>query len=433
MKIFLICIFLVFALVLEIIVSLRLRKTLKSEKLSYIRLENSYDGIREFKHDFSNIMQSIGGYLSTDDLNGLKCYYSSIFKECNDIKRLSLLNKDVFNSPPVLALISNKFFKAKKLGIDMNIESLLDFNTINMDIYEFTRILGIFLDNSIEAASSASQKNINILIYKDSINHFDSISIENSCDGSGINTSKIKVLKHKEMIELFKKYQNGDLMAKDELVEGNLKLVLSILKKYQNKTDNMDDLFQIGCVGLMKAIDNFDLEHGVKFSTYAVPLILGEVRRYLRDNSNLRISRSIKDLAYKILKTKEEYFMDTGKELSNEEVAKKLEVDEIDVVVALDAMRDPISMFEPIYNGDGDTIYLEDQIESKKDKTTNWDILISLNGAIDELKEKERKIITERFLIGKTQMEIAEEIGISQAQVSRLEKGGIENIKKRIS
>lgn len=249
---------------------------------------------------------------------------------------------------------------------------------------------------------------------------------------TGINTSQIKVLSDDEKTELFIRLKNGDLKARNELAEGNLKLVLSILRKYQNRTDNMDDLFQIGCVGLMKAIDNFDLEHGVKFSTYAVPLILGEVRRYLRDNSNLRISRSIKDLAYKILKTKEEHFMSFGKELSNEEVAKILEVDEIDVVIALDAMKDPISMFEPIYNGDGDTIYLEDQIESKKDKTTNWDILISLNGAIDELKEKERKIITERFLIGKTQMEIAEEIGISQAQVSRLEKGGIENIKKRI-
>lgn len=249
---------------------------------------------------------------------------------------------------------------------------------------------------------------------------------------TGINTSEIKVLTDKEKEELFNRLKNGDLSARDELANGNLKLVLSVLRKYQNRCDNMDDLFQIGCVGLMKAIDNFDLAHKVKFSTYAVPLILGEVRRYLRDNSNLRISRSIKDLAYKILKTKEEYFMDTGKELTNEEIAKKLDVDEIDVIIALDAMRDPVSIFEPIYNNGGDTIYLEDQIESKKERSNNWDILISLNGAIDELKEKERRIITERFLVGKTQMEIAEEIGISQAQVSRLEKGGIENIKKRI-
>ncbi len=249
---------------------------------------------------------------------------------------------------------------------------------------------------------------------------------------TGINTSQIKVLTDEEKNELFKRYQNGDEKAREELACGNLKLVLSILKRYQNRCDNMDDLFQIGCVGLMKAIDNFDLSHGVKFSTYAVPLILGEIRRYLRDNSNLRISRSIKDLAYKILKTKEEYFMERGKELSNEEVAKTLGVDEIDVIIALDAMKDPVSMFEPIYNDGGDTIYLEDQIESKKEKASSWDAFISLKNAINNLKEKERRIITERFLIGKTQMEIAEEIGISQAQVSRLEKGGIEELKSKM-
>lgn len=249
---------------------------------------------------------------------------------------------------------------------------------------------------------------------------------------TGINTSQIKVLTDEEKNELFKRYQNGDEKAREELACGNLKLVLSILKRYQNRCDNMDDLFQIGCVGLMKAIDNFDLSHGVKFSTYAVPLILGEIRRYLRDNSNLRISRSIKDLAYKILKVKEEYFISHGKELSNEEVAKTLGVDEIDVIIALDAMKDPVSMFEPIYNDGGDTIYLEDQIESKKEKATSWDAFISLKNAINELKEKERRIITERFLIGKTQMEIAEEIGISQAQVSRLEKGGIEELKSKM-
>ncbi len=249
---------------------------------------------------------------------------------------------------------------------------------------------------------------------------------------TGINTSEIKVLTDKEKEELFIRLKNGDMTAKEELANGNLKLVLSILRKYQNRCDNMDDLFQIGCVGLMKAIDNFDLSHNVKFSTYAVPLILGEIRRYLRDNSNLRISRSIKDLAYKILKVKEEYFMDNGKELPNSEVAKRLDCDEIDVIIALDAMRDPVSMFEPIYNDGGDTIYLEDQLESKKDKISNWDITISLKNAINELKDKERKIITERFLIGKTQMEIAEEIGISQAQVSRLEKCGIEDLRKMI-
>lgn len=254
----------------------------------------------------------------------------------------------------------------------------------------------------------------------------------NKVEITGINTSEINVLNNEEQKELFMKLKNGDKLARNKLAEGNLKLVLSILKRYQNRTDNMDDLFQIGCVGLMKAIDNFDLSHDVKFSTYAVPLILGEIRRYLRDNSNLRVSRSIKDLAYKILRIKEEHFMTFGYELANEAVAKKLGVEEIDVIIALDAMKDPVSMFEPIYNDGGDTIYLEDQIESKKDKCTNWDLVISLNDAIKDLKEKEKMIITERYLIGKTQMEIAEEIGISQAQVSRLEKGGIESIKKKM-
>lgn len=250
---------------------------------------------------------------------------------------------------------------------------------------------------------------------------------------TGINTNNIEVLTDEEKIELFKKFKQGDKCAREKLINGNLKLVLSILKKYQNRCDNMDDLFQIGCVGLMKAIDNFDLSHNVKFSTYAVPLILGEVRRYLRDNSNLRISRSIKDLAYKILKYKEQYFMEKGKEPTNEMIAKHLQTEQIDIIIAMDAMKDPISMFEPIYNDGGDTIYLEDQLESKKDKITNWDIRISLNDAINELKSKEKRIITDRYILGKTQMEIAEEIGISQAQVSRIEKGGIENIKRRIN
>ena len=249
---------------------------------------------------------------------------------------------------------------------------------------------------------------------------------------TGINTSDIEVLSEKEKEKLFTDLKNGDVSAREKLAEGNLKLVLSILKKYQNRCDNMDDLFQIGCIGLIKAIDNFNLDYNVRFSTYAVPLILGEIRRYLRDNSNLRISRSIKDLAYKALKLKEEYFITHGKELSNEIISKELNVPEIDIIIALDAMKDPVSMFEPIYDNGGDTIYLEDQIESKKDKQDSWDMVISLKNAINNLKDKERKIITERFLIGKTQMEIAEEIGISQAQVSRLEKSGIDDLKSQI-
>ena len=249
---------------------------------------------------------------------------------------------------------------------------------------------------------------------------------------TGVNTTKLEVLSREEAAELFKKAKAGDMQARQKLINGNLRLVLSIIKRFDYKNESIDDLFQVGCIGLIKGIDNFDTTLNVLPSTYLVPMIIGEIRRYLRDNSNLRISRSIKDLAYKILKVKEEYFMDNGKELSNSEVAKRLGCDEIDVIIALDAMRDPISMFEPIYNDGGDTIYLEDQLESKKDKISNWDITISLKNAINELKDKERKIITERFLIGKTQMEIAEEIGISQAQVSRLEKCGIEDLRKMI-
>lgn len=249
---------------------------------------------------------------------------------------------------------------------------------------------------------------------------------------TGINTSKLETIRKNEVKELFNRAKKGDQLAREKIANGNLKLVLSILKKYQNRVDNMDDLFQIGCVGLMKAIDNFDTELGVMFSTYAVPLILGEIRRYLRDNSNIRISRSIKDLSYKIYKLKEEYFMMHGKELTNEQVAKELDVDEIDIIIALEAMKDPISMSEPIFSDGGDTIYLEDQLESKNNKSSTWLDKLTLKDAINDLKEKERRIITDRFIIGKTQMEIADEIGISQAQVSRIEKSGLNNIKRKI-
>jgi RNA polymerase sporulation-specific sigma factor len=251
-------------------------------------------------------------------------------------------------------------------------------------------------------------------------------------DISGINTSQIKVLNSKEMIELFIKFKSGDISAREQLVNGNLKLVLSILKKFTNRTDNMDDLFQIGCIGLLKAIDNFDLGHNVRFSTYAVPMIVGEIRRYLRDNNSIRISRSLKDIAYKTLKLKEELTNIYGKEPHITKISSILQVDEIDIIMALDALKDPISMFEPIYSDGGDTIYLSDQLEDKKDGIKNWDIKLLLQEAINNLKEKERQILIERFIVGKTQMEIASEIGISQAQVSRLEKNAINNIKKLV-
>ena len=255
---------------------------------------------------------------------------------------------------------------------------------------------------------------------------------KNKVEITGITTSNIKVLKHDEMIELFKKYQNGDTKAKDELVNGNLKLVLSILKKFQNKTDNMDDLFQIGCVGLIKAIDNFDLSHEVRFSTYAVLMIEGEIKRYIRDNNSVRISRSIKDLSYKVLKYKEEYINNFGREASAEEVAKYFGVTEYEITEALMSLKEPMSLYDPIYNDGGDTIYLVDQLEDKKDNIYPIEYKIALKEALKELKQKEKYIIYERYIMGKTQLELAEEIGISQAQISRLEKSGIEYIKKKI-
>lgn len=249
---------------------------------------------------------------------------------------------------------------------------------------------------------------------------------------TGINTSTIKVLKNDEMNDLFVRFQHGDITAREQLVNGNLKLVLSILKKFNHRTDNMDDLFQIGCIGLLKAIDNFDLSHNVRFSTYAVPMIVGEVKRYLRDNNSIRISRSLKDIAFKALKLKEELTNKYGKEPALEEISAILGLDEIDIIIAIDALKEPVSMFEPIYNDGGDTIFLADQLESRSENAKNWDITIALDSAIETLKNKERQILVDRFIFGKTQMEIADEIGISQAQVSRLEKNAIDHVKKLV-
>ncbi len=247
---------------------------------------------------------------------------------------------------------------------------------------------------------------------------------------TGINTNEINVLSNEEMTELFKRLQENDEEARNLLVQGNLKLVLSILKKFVNRTDNMDDLFQIGCIGLLKAIDNFDLSHEVKFSTYAVPMILGEVRRYIRDNNTIRVSRSLKDIAYKALKIKEKYLQDNGMEPSIDYVAEKLEISSNEIINALEALKEPVSMFEPVYNDGGDTIYLYDQIEDKQESSQDFSNRIALDEAMDMLDTRERQILDNRFIIGKTQMEIADEIGISQAQVSRLEKRAIKQLKK---
>ena len=247
----------------------------------------------------------------------------------------------------------------------------------------------------------------------------------------GVNTANIKVLTSEENKELFEKMKNGDPFARDDLIKGNLKLVLSSLKQFSGKTDNMDDLFQVGCLGLVKAIDNFDTSYDVKLSTYAIPMILGEIKRYLRDNSAIRISRSVKDIAYKTLKLKEEKMDENGKEPTNAEIAKMLGVTEYEVSNALDSLREPVSMYEPIYNDGGDTIYLYDQISNKKEDY-DLDHKLAIQKAMNKLKPRDKQILENRFIIGKTQMEIASELGISQAQISRIEKNAINNIKKYV-
>ena len=245
----------------------------------------------------------------------------------------------------------------------------------------------------------------------------------------GVDTSLITALSHKEQRQLFLAYQSGDDDAKEQLVNGNLKLVLSVLKSYTGRYENMDDLFQVGCIGLIKAIDNFDLSFDVKFSTYAVPMILGEVKRYIRDNNTIRISRSLKDIAYKAFHLKEEYYSIHGIEPSVSYLAEKLDVSEYDISNAFLAMKDPVSMYEPIYNDGGDTIYLYEQVEDKK-SSIDFSNQLAIENAIDHLKQREKFILDERFIMGKSQMEISDELNISQAQVSRLEKKAIQQLKK---
>ena len=251
-------------------------------------------------------------------------------------------------------------------------------------------------------------------------------------DITGINTNDINVLTNKENEVLFRRLKAGDLTAKKELINGNLKLVLSMLQQFSNTKHNMDDLFQVGVIGLIKAIDNFDVELGLRLSTYAVPLIIGEIRRYIRDNTSVRVSRSVKDLAYKIIKFQDEYVSVHGILPINEIVAKNLGIDEYEISYALDSLKDPMSIFEPIYNDGGDTIYLADQLADAKDKNTDRDMLIALRRALEKIKDREKEILISRFIIGKTQMEIADSMGISQAQVSRIEKNAIDNVRKLV-
>lgn len=247
---------------------------------------------------------------------------------------------------------------------------------------------------------------------------------------SGINTANLRVLTNKEMKELFVKLQNGELWAKEELINGNLKLVLSIVQRFSSRCENMDDLFQVGCIGLVKSIDNFDLKHEVRFSTYAVPMIMGEIKRYLRDNQVIRVSRHLKDLAYKAFKLKEDYIHAHQTEPTAAWLASQLEVKEKDIVDALDSVQSVISIFEPVYNSDGDELFLLDQIKDDKDEIDLLENVMALKHSMKNLKEKEMDIIQKRYYQDMTQTEIAQELGISQAQVSRLEKNAIATLRK---
>lgn len=251
----------------------------------------------------------------------------------------------------------------------------------------------------------------------------------NKVEICGVNTSKLPVLKAEEKEELFKKIREGDKQAREIYIKGNLRLVLSVIKRFQNSSENADDLFQIGCIGLIKAIDNFDTTLNVKFSTYAVPMIIGEIRRYLRDNNAIRVSRSLRDIAYKAIYAKEHYMKENLKEPTIQEIASEIGIEKEMIVYAMDAIQTPISLFEPVYTEGGDTLYVMDQISDKKNKEEHWVENLSLQEALNRLGNRERNIIELRFYEGKTQMEVADEIGISQAQVSRLEKNALKSMK----
>lgn len=254
----------------------------------------------------------------------------------------------------------------------------------------------------------------------------------NKVEICGVNTSQLPVLTNVEMRDLFQRLQSGELPAREKLVNGNLRLVLSVIQRFNNRGEYVDDLFQVGCIGLMKAIDNFDLSQNVRFSTYAVPMIVGEIRRYLRDNNPIRVSRSLRDIAYKALQIRDMLTNRNLREPTIMEIAKELDVPKEDVVFALDAIQDPVSMFEPIYHDGGDPIYVMDQIHDDRSLDTSWVEGIAIKEAMRKLTDREKRILNMRFYEGKTQMEVADEIGISQAQVSRLEKAAINRMYKHI-
>lgn len=254
----------------------------------------------------------------------------------------------------------------------------------------------------------------------------------NKVEICGVNTSKLPVLTNEEMQELFKKIKQGDMEARNKFINGNLRLVLSIIQRFNRRGEYVDDLFQVGCIGLIKAIDNFDTSQNVKFSTYAVPMIIGEIRRYLRDNNPIRVSRSLRDIAYKALQAREHLIYKNSKEPTITEIAEELGIPKEEVVFALDAIQEPISLFEPIYHDSGDAIYVMDQVKDEKSEDEVWLQGITLREALSKLNSREKLILNLRFFEGKTQMEVAEEIGISQAQVSRLEKNALKSMKKYV-
>lgn len=255
----------------------------------------------------------------------------------------------------------------------------------------------------------------------------------NKVEICGVNTAKLPVLKHEEKEELFRRIKEGDMGARERYIKGNLRLVLSVIKRFSGSNENPDDLFQIGCIGLIKAIDNFDTSLNVRFSTYAVPMIIGEIRRYLRDNNSIRVSRSLRDTAYKAINARELYMKNNLKEPTISEISEEIGIPKEDIVMAMDAIQSPVSLYDPVYTEGGDTLYVMDQISDKKNKEENWIEDIAIKEAMRHLENRERYIVELRFYEGKTQMEVAQEIGISQAQVSRLEKSALKNMRYYLS
>ena len=256
--------------------------------------------------------------------------------------------------------------------------------------------------------------------------------ITNKVEICGVNTAKLKVLKEKDKNELLIRIKNGDNYAREIFINGNLRLVLSVLSKFNKRSENADDLFQVGCIGLIKAVDNFDLSHNVKFSTYAVPMIIGEIRRYLRDNNSIRVSRSLRDIAYRALIFRDKFVRENNREPTVSEISKELSLPREEVVFALDAVQEPVSLYEPIYHDGGDTIFIMDQVKDSKNLDENWLRDIEIKEGIKMLTIREKQIIKLRFFNGRTQMEVADEIGISQAQVSRLEKTALKHMRMHV-